>query len=447
MMSSAKFEYRDLTDPKFVPLRELPPLSQFKKGDVLVVFGELFSRGYANGIVDEALKRGLTVVRSTVGRRDETGKLRALTSEETAAIPQPFINIPMEAGFDLEPCAQDGTTPVDQTKTIKLSEWQNAKLDWSKIESSRQLARERFKKNLSAYTAELKKHIPKSAKVIFAHTMAGGVPRTKVIMPVMNKVFKGTGDRHTASLALLNSDLGRLAAMNFTEVSADTFDVLITGTESLRREIESAGGSVSYLAYGYHGTEVLIDGKFQWQTYTPYFQGWAKMQLEEHARNHWAKGIKSTVFNCPEILTNSSSIFQGVEVSLYPFISALKLVGSSNSRIQGALAACAALLKPETNFTAIQKFLDQYLASALVREHCDFKIWPQHNNLAQMQKMLEASDHLISQHQDEKKLMTAILSEEVFQTTGYVMFHSSHALPAPVVWLGHDILARTSLLI
>jgi hypothetical protein len=61
-----------------IPLRNLPQKAQFKKGDVLVVFGELFQRGYANGIVDEAERAGLKVIYSTVGRRDNDGKLRPL---------------------------------------------------------------------------------------------------------------------------------------------------------------------------------------------------------------------------------------------------------------------------------------------------------------------------------------------------------------------------------
>ena len=62
-------------------LRNIPQTAGYKKGDVLVLFGELFSKGYANGIVDEAEKMGMTIVRSTVGRRDSDGTLRSLNSE------------------------------------------------------------------------------------------------------------------------------------------------------------------------------------------------------------------------------------------------------------------------------------------------------------------------------------------------------------------------------
>ncbi len=86
----------------FFPIRNKPAAQNFKKGDVLVLFGELFNRGYANGLVEEAEKNGLKVIRATVGRRDAGGELRTLTAEESENIPKPFINIPLEAGFDLE---------------------------------------------------------------------------------------------------------------------------------------------------------------------------------------------------------------------------------------------------------------------------------------------------------------------------------------------------------
>ena len=85
---------------KFTPLRDVPPPSRFKKGDLMVVFGELFARGYVNGIVDEAAEAGLEIIYSTVGRRDENNQLRPLTAEELAEKGQPIINVPLEAGFD-----------------------------------------------------------------------------------------------------------------------------------------------------------------------------------------------------------------------------------------------------------------------------------------------------------------------------------------------------------
>lgn len=290
--------------------------------------------------------------------------------------------------------------------------------------------------------AELEPHIPAGANVTFVHTMAGGVPRAKIIMPLMNRVFKGQGERHMESAALWNSEIGKFAAMSFNEVTADTFKHLLDSSLALRERIEKAGGRVSLVAYGYHGTEVLIHGKYQWQSYTPYIQGWAKMRLESHAREAFKKGVRCTVYNCPEILTNSSSIFQGVEIPLYPFIDALRREGKAVAAITDVIKRIEGLLKPEFSIDEMLKFTDEAIASRPYQSHCVFGSWPSHNSKDQMEAMLSASDHLIGMHKDEKDLTTSVLSEEVFRATGHVMFHDSFAPQAPVLWLGHEILAK-----
>lgn len=422
-------------------MHKLPKIADYKKGDVMVLFGELFSKGYANGIVDEAVKQGLTIVHSTVGRRDADGKLRALTHEETVTMPKPFINIPMEAGFDMEP-DNAGVTPCDQLKGLKINDWNKEHLNWSSILESQANGVKRFKSNLDLYLNELQKFIPSGANVIFVHLMAGGVPRAKVLMPVMNKVFKGRGDRFIPSKELFDSQLGKFCQLNFSEVTAHTYKHLVEQSTDLREKIKGSGGKVSYLAYGYHGTEILIDGKYQWQTYTPYFQGWAKMELENHCKDFFNQGIACSVFNCPEILTNSSSIFQGVEVSLYPLVGAIQKEGEGSKHCQAVLDACADLLKPEHNFNEIMKFTNSYVKNPLIQSHSDFAKWPQHNSKEQMEFMLDSSEHLISMHKDPKNLMTFPLSEEVFKATGTLMFHDSWNITAPVVWLNHDIVAK-----
>jgi hypothetical protein len=432
-------------------MRAIPPTPGYKKGDVLVVFGELFARGYANGIVDEAERNGLTVIRSTVGRRDTSGenagKLRALNAEEMKDIKKPFINVPLEAGFDMEPSHNGGPTPNSFFEGVKLSEWQSAKADFAQIEKSRAAGHERFRAAVRTYVAELKKILPKDKNVIFCHTMAGGVPRTKIIMPVMNRVFKGTGDRHVPSEALFQSDLGKFALMNFEEVTAETYRVLIEETSHLSDEIAKAGGSTRYIAYGYHGTEVLVEGEFEWQTYTPYFQGWAKMSLEKVAEQFHKRGIKTCVYNCPEILTNSSSIFLGVELSLYPLLGALERAmktakEAGKKRIQTILENCKSLLKPGVSVESIMDYTRDYIQSSLIRKHSNFQEWPQNSSLAQMEKMLGASETLFGHHADEKKLITSVLSEEIFRATGYVMYRDSFLCPKPVQWLGHDVLTN-----
>jgi len=449
------FHTSKLYPSRLPALRELPAEAGFQTGDVLVVFGELFARGYANGIVDEATRRGLKVIRSTVGRRTPEGELRALTSEELATQPQPFINVPLEAGFDLESIEVGDTgsarTAVSLFDGVKLSDWMQTKVDIQALERARERGRVRFRDQVQRYMRELKSHIAPGKNVIFCHTMAGGVPRTKVIMPVMNRVFKGQGDRHVSSQALYESDLGRFALMNFDEVTAETFKVLIEESATLRSEIEMSGGRASYLAFGYHGTEILTKGQMRWQTYTPYFQGWAKMKLEDYAAEAHAQGLRACVYNCPEILTNSSSIFIGVEVSLYPLLGALRnslssAEGLGRKRIESVLQEATQLVKPELRdnqayIDKIQEFVDAYVSSEVIQRHSEFAKWPQASQLEQMEKMLSASEELFAINVDEKQPMTSLLSEQVFRATGALMFHDAWNCSRPVVWLGHDAMA------
>lgn len=422
-------------------IRHLKKDTTYKQGDVLVLFGELFSRGYANGLVDEAERRGMKIVRTTVGRREKDGSLRALTAEESASIPQPFINIPLEAGFDLEP-DDKGVTPVDQLKEAKLSDWENFELNKASLEVSRKKGRERFLKNLKAYLQELETHIPPGANVLFAHLMAGGVPRTKILMPLMNRSLKGSGERFLSSEKFWNSSIGQFCSMSFNEVTAETFQFLVNESSALREKIQKQGGKASYVAYGYHGTEVLVGQNYLWQTYSPYLQGWAKIRLENHSREFAHKGIKTCVYNCPEILTNSSSIFSGVEVSLYPLLGALRKEGSDSARAKASIDECLSMLKPEVKLDDVLSFTKSYLTSPVIRAHCDFEKWPQHNSKDQLEKMLAASDHLIELHKDPKQLMTFPLSEVVFEACGKVMIADSPSPEAPVAWINHDVIAK-----
>ncbi len=421
-------------------LKKIPAISPYKKGDVLVLFGELFQRGYANGLVEEAEKRGMTVVHATVGRR-EHGSLRPLNADESAKIPRPFINIPLEAGFDMEPDS-NGMTPIDQLKDVKLSEWESAKINFSSIEESRGKAVTRFRKNASEFMQELESLIPEGANVLFAHLMAGGVPRTKIVMPLMNRTCKGSGDRYLSSEQFWKSDIGRLCEINFKEVTAETMRHLLEVSTPLRQKIESKGGHVSYTGYGYHGTEVLIEGQYRWQTYTPYIQGWAKIELENIATEFSKKGVHVCIYNCPEILTNSSSIFQGVEVSLYPLIGAIQKECGKSSEAMKILADCNVLLKENIHFEDIQKTTDRYFNLPEIKDHCHFEKWPQHSTKAQLEIMLQTSDHLISLHADEKKLISSELSEVVFKSCGFIMLHDSWKPSGPTAWIGHDLVAR-----
>lgn len=226
-----------MTDAKnnhtFSPLKSLPQKAPYRPEDVLVLFGELFPGGYANGLVSEAQKRGMKIIYSTVGRREkETNTLRPLTTEELQEAPSPLINIPLEAGCDMEPNSS-GQSPAEQMASLKIKDWSSFHFDWQEVEESRLKASQRFQENTKAFLSQVEKHIPKGANVIFAHLMAGGVPRAKISMPIINRVFKGIGDRHIPSENFYQSDLGKFSLMNFEEVTAETLKHLLEESQNL----------------------------------------------------------------------------------------------------------------------------------------------------------------------------------------------------------------------
>src|SRR4051812_15452998 len=118
-----------MKDP--VAVSRLAKNTVFGKGDVFVLFGELFGRGYATGLLDEARAAGMEIVGITVGRRDESNRLRPLDAEELSAaearLGGRIINIPLMAGFDLD-APGDGPTPTDLIGAMTLESWQDEKL-------------------------------------------------------------------------------------------------------------------------------------------------------------------------------------------------------------------------------------------------------------------------------------------------------------------------------
>ena len=429
---------------EFKPLRHIPHANVFRKGDVFVLFGELFGRGYVNGLIDEARAAGMTIVGITVGRRDESGALRALTAEEHAEAEEKLggriINVPLMAGFDMD--APEGEqNPTEMLSGITLKNWQEEKLDWAKIERCREAGVRRFTSSAASVMAEIDKLIPQGANVFFAHTMAGGIPKIKAFLAIANRIYKGRGERFMSSRALLDSDLGKLILMNFDEVTANTLKYLIDASAPIRERVTKAGGEVRYTAYGYHGTEVLIGGEYVWQTYTNYTQGYAKKRLESVAEAAWNQGVWATVFNCPEIRTNSSDIFVGVELPLIPLLNALKREGG------GAWAdeqwrICESLLNDGVSLQSVLDKLEGYNQDATSVHFRNFEAWPMDNTPELADVMIGTSDEITSLHKDRKALITDHLSALVLEGAGPLMFHGAAEKIAPVLWLSHDIIAR-----
>jgi len=429
---------------EYRPMQQLPEPAGYKAGDVLVLAGELFGRGYANGLVDEARRIGMTVIGTTVGRRENGGDLRPLNAEELAEaealLGGSIINIPLEAGFDME--SVDGIPSIaEQLKKARPDDFGTISFIEGSVEKAHAAGTARFRAHLAQLQSELIKRIPADANILIAHSMAGGIPRARVFMPLLNRIFKSTGDKYLASESFWNSPLGRLCDTSFNEVTADTFRYLIEDTAALRERNTGAGARVGYSAYGYHGTGVLVNGAYRWQSYTPYVQGIAKMRLEDIASEAAAKGIRAAVYNCPEIQTNSSALFLGVEISLYPLLSAIRL--EAGEQIAAPLEArCQGMLNDGETVTALLERADSYLSSPILDKIVDFATWPQHNTREQAELMLACSAELMGMHADQKQLVCAELSRIVFLATGRLMLHSSWNPSSAVVWLNHDIIGR-----
>jgi len=344
------------------------------------------------------------------------------------------------AGFDLDAPAGE-PTPTDELAKMSLKSWQEDKLDWDHIERCRQAGMKRFNDSLAQVMAELDGMIPDGANVYFAHTMAGGIPKIKVFLAIANRIYKGRGERFLSSRALLDSDLGKFILMNFNEVTANTFKYLIDASAAIRKRLEASGGQVRYSAYGYHGTEILINGEYQWQTYTNYTQGNAKKLLEDHAEAAWAQGVKATVFNCPEIRTNSSDIFVGVELSLFPLLKALKREGGA-AWADEQWTICQGLLEEGVALEEILDKIERYNADSTIAQFRNFEAWPMDNTAELAEVMVGTSEELTKLHKDRKALITDHLSSLVLEGTGPLMFHEMSAPSAAVLWLNHDIIAR-----
>jgi hypothetical protein len=240
---------------------------------------------------------------------------------------------------------------------------------------------------------------------------------------------------------LLDSDLGRLILKNFDEVSANTFGHLIEASTAIRAQVESSGGQVRYTAYGYHGTEILMGENYAWQTYTNYTQGMAKMRLERIAQTAWDKGIKATVYNCPEIRTNSSDIFAGVELPLIPLLHALKKE-NGGAWADSQWQACQALLIDGVALDDVLRKVLDFQGSDVMRPFRNFAAWPMPNSQEQADLTIGTSDEVQKMHRDGKALITDLLSALVIEATGPLMFRESSQPAGPVLWLNHDIIAR-----
>lgn len=429
---------------KITPLTELQRNKTFGPGDTIVICGEIFNRGYVSGFLDAAKSAGMNVIGLTMGRREADGSLRPLTDEELALAEENIggriINIPVMSGFDLD--APPGRkTPSEMINEMSLKDWQERKLDSLALLDCRSTGQMRFRAALDAAMSEIDALLPAGKNVIFAHIMAGGIPRSKTVLALVNRIYKGRGARHMASADLMKSDLGQLILKNFDEVTAMSFRHLIGISGMVRERIEASGGKVYYTAYGYHGTRVMIGGEYRWQSYVSYTQGHAKMHLEQIAREARERGIKATVFNCPETMSASSSIFAGLELSILPLLTALRHEGGG-AWVDSLWAEAEALLKDDVSVEQVLDLVSDYQQHPDMQPFYDYAAWPMENSAAQAEQTIGTSEIIAALHRDEKNHISGLLSPYIVQATGQMIFDTIGDTDAPVLWLDHDMVAK-----
>lgn len=157
-------------------------------------------------------------------------------------------------------------------------------------------------------------------------------------------------------------------------------------------------------------------------------------------------GVKASVFNAPEILTNSSSIFLGVEVALYPLLGAFRKEAPDHPYTKQLFADCNRLLKDGHTADEVLQIADKYFQSDIIQNKwSDYAGWPQHNGPEQMARMQEASKTILEMHKSDRELLTATLSEVVFKACGRAMITEGANPSGPVSWIGHDLVAKLSL--
>ncbi len=421
---------------KLQALREIKNIP-FSQKDSLVIFGEIFSRGYVEGLVRIAQSKGMNIIYSTMGRRDSDGQLRNLNEEERKSQPQNLINEALEAGFDMENSAS-GVRPIDLCREASLKNWENFQLDKILLEDSRKKSVYSFRERTKKWLESLEKKLPDQGHVVIAHTMAGGVPRTKILLPILNRVLKGMGHRFSSSKACWESELGWFCQQNFSEVTAQTYRHLLEMSTSLREKLEKQGRQLFYMAYSYHGTEILVGEQYRWQSYAPYLQGFAKLELENISKQFFAKGVKSYVFNVPEILTRSSAIFPGVEIPLYTILGALEKNGGENGK--EIVSQCIQKMI-DNAYSFIMNTTKEYFESKTIKALTVFKKWPQHNTPEQMELMLSTSRKLAGLNKDSSSSITSFLSNQIATSCGRLILQEL-GQQSSVHWIGHDLIAR-----
>ncbi len=155
------------------------------------------------------------------------------------------------------------------------------------------------------------------------------------------------------------------------------------------------------------------------------------MALERIAEDAWATGVKATVYSCPEIRTNSSDVFTGIELPLIPLLLALRKENGGRWAEEQWLA-CQRLLADGVTMDDVFRKITAMQASDVMRPFYDFSAWPMANSQAQADLTIGTSNEITAMHRGTKVMISDHLSGLVVEATGQLIFGESSNPSGPV---------------
>ncbi len=116
------------------------------------------------------------------------------------------------------------------------------------------------------------------------------------------RIYKGTGDPPHVVADLARPVIWENSSCRILTTSPQTpFAISLISARRFAERVEASGGQIRlYRPIGYHGSAILIDGSYRWQTYTNYTQGYAKMRLEGIAEKPGRKASRQLSITVPK---------------------------------------------------------------------------------------------------------------------------------------------------
>ena len=99
-------------------------------------------------------------------------------------------------------------------------------------------------------------------------------------------------------------------------------------------------------------------------------------------------------------------------------------------------------MKDGQNLNDLLQTISDYLKSPVFQHFQNYEAWPMENSLELAEIMVGTSDQMQNLHINRKDLITDLLSELILIASGTLIFNEISHPQGPVLWLGHDVIAK-----